>query len=145
MAAHDWVNFEEGRARFSGGIRGWDEIGHETFGVEFDGVELYGEVKSDFLPDGYSFNIEIVSFGYFSKGDVAMPRPGQSSTMLSSSAIKKAQSLIVQLVAYTSKLGLSEEKPFVMLVTEKSRFMGEIFFSTNWIFTPEDPVESENS
>ncbi len=144
MAAHDWVNFDEGRARFSGGIRGWDEIGHETFGVEFDGLELYGEVTSVFLPDGYSFNIEIVSFGYFSKGNVAMPRPGQSSTTLSQPAAERAESLIVQLVTYTSKLDESEERPFVLLETEKSRFMGKVLFSGDWILVSENQAERAN-
>ncbi len=136
MAAHDWVNFEEGRARFSGGIRGWDEIGHQTFGVEMDGLELYGEVRKNFLADECSFNIQIISFGYFSKGDVAMPRPGQSSKIFSVVEAKKSESLILQLVAYTSALE-SEERAFVMSVTDTSHFMGNVFFSEDWIFVSE--------
>ena len=40
----DWLNFGEGRARFVGSIRGWDEIGHEAFAVEVGGREYYGEI-----------------------------------------------------------------------------------------------------
>lgn len=145
MGAHDWVDFKEGRARFSGGIRGWDEVGHQTFGVEMDGRELYGEVRTAFLPDGYNFNIEVVSFGYFSKDDVGMPRLGQSSTSLSSVAAKKARSLIVQLVTYTSELGKSEERPIVMLITDKAQFMGTVFFSNNWVFISDDQAIGESS
>lgn len=60
----DWVQFPEGRARFAGGIRGWDEKRHETFAVEVNGVEYFGELDSVFLPDRHNFNIEIISFGY---------------------------------------------------------------------------------
>jgi hypothetical protein len=144
MGAHDWVNFEEGRAQFSGGIRGWDEVGHQTFGVELDGLVLYGEVRKAFLPDDYSFNIQIISFGYFSKGDVAMPRPGQSSKTFSVTEAKKAESLILQLVAYTSELDESEERAFVMSVTETSHFMGKVFFSEDWIFISEDQFAETN-
>lgn len=144
MAAHDWVDFKEGRARFSGGIRGWDEIGHQTFGVEMDGLVLYGELRKGFLPDGESFNIRIISFGYFSKGDVAMPRPGQSSTTLSATGVRKAESLILQLVTYTSELGESEDRAFVMSVSEKSHFTGEVFFSEDWILISEDQSAGTN-
>ncbi len=44
----DWVQFPEGQARFSGGIRGADEIGHETFAVEINSSVYYGEIKKIF-------------------------------------------------------------------------------------------------
>lgn len=144
MGAHDWVDFKEGRARFSGGIRGWDEIGHQTFAVELDGRSLHGEVRKNFLPDGENFNIQIISFGYFSKDDVAMPRPGQSSAVFSATGAEKAESLILQLVAYASELDESEQRPFVMSVTEKSHFMGRVFFSEDWIFISEDQPAGTN-
>ncbi len=33
----DWVSATEGRARFAGGIRGWDERGHDTYAVDVEG------------------------------------------------------------------------------------------------------------
>ena len=49
MSAHektfDWMQFPEGRARFSGEVRGWDELGHETFALELRGKEYFGEIK----------------------------------------------------------------------------------------------------
>jgi hypothetical protein len=41
----NWVNLNQGRARFLGGIRGADEIGHETFAVQNDSGVYYGEIK----------------------------------------------------------------------------------------------------
>lgn len=132
MGAHDWITFEQGRARFAGGIRGWDEVGHETFAVELDGQTLYGEVKAVFLSDGNNFNIEIVSFGYFAKGDVAMPRPGHTSTLLSPDRVEVAAALIVQLANHVAQQDESAERPFVMSIDAESHFMGSVYFSEGW-------------
>ncbi len=47
----EWQQFPEGRACFSGGIRGWDERGYDTFAVESDGQVVYGEIVRIFLPN----------------------------------------------------------------------------------------------
>lgn len=44
----EWVQFPEERARFSGSLRGVDEIRHETFAVEVGGTEYFGEIKRFF-------------------------------------------------------------------------------------------------
>lgn len=138
MGVHDWVTFKQGRARFAGGIRGWDEVGHETFAVELGDRVLYGEIKTSFLPDGNNFNIEIVSFGYFSQGDVAMPRPGRTSTRLSPDDLVLARSLISELVSHVSQEDDSVEKPFVMSSDSESRFAGNVHFADHWVLEASD-------
>lgn len=71
----DWVSATEGRARFAGSIRGWDERGHDTYAVDVDGKVMYGEIARTFLPNQNDFNIQIVSFGYGVREHVGMPRP----------------------------------------------------------------------
>lgn len=71
----DWVSATEGRARFAGGIRGWDERGHDAYAVDVDGKVMCGEIARTFLADQNDFNIQIVSFGYGVREHVGMPRP----------------------------------------------------------------------
>ncbi len=47
----DWVQFPEGKARFAGTKRCWDEQGHITFALELNGVEYFGEIDQVFLLD----------------------------------------------------------------------------------------------
>ncbi|WP_144655620.1 hypothetical protein [Achromobacter dolens] len=56
----DWVPPAEGRVRFAGGIRGWDERGHDTYAVDVDGKVMYGEIARTLLADQNDFNIQIV-------------------------------------------------------------------------------------
>ena len=133
----EWVQFSEGRARFSGGVRGWDEQEHETFSVELDGSEYFGEVRKSFLPDGYGFDIEIVSFGYGDKNDVGMPRPGIASQLVPSEDVDIAGSLIVKLIQ--SACG-SEAASFVMRQTEKSRFTGDVVFRDGWAISTRESM-----
>lgn len=37
----EWQQFPGGRARFAGGIRGWDERGYDTFAVELEGARSF--------------------------------------------------------------------------------------------------------
>lgn len=145
MGAHDWVGFEQGRARFTGGIRGWDEVGHQTFAVELHSQVLYGEIRKAFLPDDYNFDVEIISFGYFAKGDVAMPRPGHTSTTLSRDNVELATSLIVQLVNHVSQQDVSTERPTVMSIDSESHFMGKVHFSEGWVLGADGEVDGVES
>ncbi|AKP92235.1 hypothetical protein [Achromobacter ruhlandii] len=71
----DWVPAAEGRVRFAGSIRGWDERGHDTYAVDVDGKVMYGEIARTFLPNQNDFNFQIVSFGYGVREHVGMPWP----------------------------------------------------------------------
>ncbi|CAB3665623.1 hypothetical protein [Achromobacter dolens] len=53
----DWVSATEGRARFAGGIRSWDERGHDIYAADVDGKVMYGEIARTFLPNQDDFNI----------------------------------------------------------------------------------------
>ena len=124
-----WVRFPEGRARFSGGIRGWDEAGHDTFAVEIAGREWFGEIDNVFLDNGNDFNIEVVSFGYADRSSVGMPRPCLGSTTFDVGELKTIQSLILQLV----KAGLEfEPRPFVLSEHPDSHFQGKVLFRDGW-------------
>jgi hypothetical protein len=135
----NWVEFPEGRARFSGGIRGvMDDYGHDTFSVELDGVELYGEIQRKFMPNKNDFNVEVVWFGYASKNYVGMPMMG-TCEVFSLEQVQKIQSLIVQLVATTSR---SDEKPSLMVDYPTARFMGRVFFCDGWILVADQEIAS---
>jgi hypothetical protein len=72
----DWVEFEDGRAKFNGVVRGWDEAGHYTFAMQIpDRKVYYGEFTTCFEPDKRHYNIEIPGFGYASENSVAIPHP----------------------------------------------------------------------
>ncbi|WP_369943674.1 hypothetical protein [Xanthomonas medicagonis] len=69
----DWRQFPEGRARFSGGVRGiMEKQRHATFAAEVDGEEYLGEVGNAFLSKGKDYNIEVRSFGHGRDGDIGM-------------------------------------------------------------------------
>ena len=75
----DWVDLPQGRARFSGIQRCWDERGRVTFCVEVAGTSLYGEIDQAFHGDGDHYDLEVVSFGH-DWARVAMPdAAGQSA------------------------------------------------------------------
>jgi len=82
-SSFDWLELPSGRARFSGGIRGFDELGHETFAVEVDGREYFGEIGNIFLPNGNDYNMEVISFGYGRIGSVGIPMLGTCQIYLS--------------------------------------------------------------
>lgn len=134
-----WVSFPEGRARFSGGIRGWDEAGHDTFAVEVAGREWFGEIGNVFLDNGNDFNIEIVSFGYADKSSVGMPRPCLGSTSFNEDELKTVRALVLRLV----KAGLElEPRPAVLLEYPDSRFQGNVLFRDGWALASAEHRES---
>jgi hypothetical protein len=138
MGVFDWVEFPEGRARFSGGIRGADEQGHETFAVEINSSVYYGEVKKTFLPDKSNYNLEIISFGYFDIKDVGGPMRQPVINYFSETDARQVQNLITGLVSAASRW---ESKPSVMSQSEYSRFMQEIYFQDGWMLMKNDAQE----
>ncbi|RUL75409.1 hypothetical protein EKH80_11875 [Dyella choica] len=130
---YDWVEFEDGRARFSGGIRGWDELGHETFCAELNGGSWYGEAVQVFEPEGNSFSLEILSFGYKESGYVGMP----VSTRAAYSAvdIEKIKTMVTRLANIVSQC---DHPPFVLSRGKTSRFTGKVVFQDGWINTIAD-------
>ncbi len=125
----NWINLNQARARFSGGIRGADEIGHETFAVENDSGVYYGEIKKSFLPDKCNYNLEIVSFGYFDIEDVGGRMKHSIVNYFSEIDAGLIQGLITDLISDASTWGT---KPSVMSESEQSRFMGVILFRNAW-------------
>jgi len=131
----DWLQFPEGRARFSGGVRGiMDEQRHETFAVEVDGEEYFGEIQRAFLPNGNDFNIEVVSFGYGRDGDIGMPMLGACRVFTATEA-GTIQALTAQLIAagiqYSDRPSLLNEYP-------DAHFMGQVLFRDGWILVADD-------
>jgi hypothetical protein len=126
----DWLEFPEGRARFSGGVRGIDEQGHETFAIEVDGEECYGEIERAFLPNGNDYNIEVVAFGYGSEHDIGMPML-EACRVFSLAQIDRIQSLATRLISAGARF---EDRPHLLREYPKARFMGEVLFQDGWAF-----------
>ncbi|CUJ38200.1 hypothetical protein [Achromobacter sp. 2789STDY5608621] len=126
----DWVPAAEGRARFAGGIRGWDERGHDTYAVEVDGKVMYGEIARTFLPNQNDFNIQIVSFGYGVREHVGMPRPAGHDShargVSDGETLQRVQSVLARLIL----AGLCfEDRPRVLLEYPHARFQGRLIFA----------------
>nr|WP_199041390.1 hypothetical protein [Dyella sp. ASV24] len=138
MSWNDWHTFKEGQARFAGGIRGVDELGHETFAVRLDSGEYFGEIKEVWLPNEHDFNLEILSFGYASQGDAGMPLPTWSSRSFSPTDLARVMSLVMQLVRAVAE---SDDKPFVMSGDADSHFMGQVFFRDGWALVADGASE----
>jgi hypothetical protein len=135
----DWVQFPEGRARFSGGVRGIvDEQRHETFAVLVDGAEYFGEIQRAFLPNNNDYNIEVVSFGYGSDGSVGMPMLG-TCQIFTAEEISTVQTLIVQLIAAGTHFS---DKPSLLNEYPNAHFMGEVGFRDGWALVKDDGAAS---
>jgi hypothetical protein len=135
----DWVQFPEGRARFSGGVRGiMDEQRHETFAVEIRGEEYFGEIRKAFLPNGNDYNVEVVSFGYGSDGYVGMP-PTACQTF-TKAEISTIQTLIVQLIAAGRQFAY---RPHLLTEYPHAHFMGEVMFGEDWVLAADDASRHE--
>lgn len=132
----DWLQFPEGRARFSGGVRGiMDEQRHETFAVEVDGEEYFGEIQNAFLPNGNDYNIEVISFGYGRDGDIGMPMRGRTCRIFTATQASIIHTLIAQLIAagihYPNRPSILNEYP-------DAHFMGQVLFRDGWILVAND-------
>lgn len=121
----DWVQFPQGRARFAGIARGWDEQGHVTFALELGDAVHFGEIDQVFLPDHHNFNIEVISFGYQRAEDVGMPR---------AAALSPAQiGIAMQLIEHLVRAGLDFDRPpNILSQTATSKFLGGLTFREGW-------------
>ena len=133
-SSFDWLKLPSGRARFSGGIRGFDELGHETFAVEVDGREYFGEIGNIFLPNGNDYNMEVISFGYGRIGSVGMPMLG-TCQIFTSAEITTIQRLIVQLIAAGMRF---EDRPTLLTEYPNAHFMGQVIFRDGWILASDE-------
>ncbi|MEP7187200.1 MAG: hypothetical protein ABI767_15320 [Rhodanobacter sp.] len=131
-----WVQFKEGKAKFSGGIRGGDERRHETFAVELKNTVLYGEIENVFLPNGNDYNIEVISFGYGMEANVGNPHPNARGAY-TFAELQIIKSLIVQLL----QAGLHfEDRPSVLTEYPNAHYMGKILFREGWANVRPDSV-----
>ncbi len=125
----DWVQFPEGRARFAGTFRCWDETGRKTFALEFDGNEYFGEIKRSYLENQNDYNIAIDAFGYGRGEDVGMPGAAARGVFTADDEVI-ARNLVIQLI----QAGLEfDDPPTVLDQTATSRFMGKVEFQDGWI------------
>jgi len=134
----DWVEFPEGRARFSGTHRGWDELGHKTFALELRGHEYFGEIKRSYLTNHNDYNLVIDAFGYGSPTAIGIGMPGGigARDAFTLEEEVKARALVIQLI----QAGLNfDDPPTILDQTDTSHFMGKIFFQDGWML-----IESNN-
>ena len=133
MGAYDetfeWVDLPEGRARFSGGGRAWDEKVHDIFGVDVEGREYFGEIRPAFLPNNNDYNIEVLSFGYGSNTSVGMPmlESCQTFTMAQATIV---EALVTQLIDAGTRF---VDRPPVLAEFPHAHFMGKVIFRDGWV------------
>ena len=132
----DWVDLPDGRARFAGSIRGFDERGHETFAAEVDGREYFGEIGRIFLPNGNDFNVEVLSFGYGDRGYVGMPMLG-TCRVFTAAEIATIQALAVQLIAAGMRF---KDRLWLLVEYPNAHFMGQVFFRDGWILATDEAL-----
>jgi hypothetical protein len=133
MKAFDWFESPEGRARFSGSIAGYvfsvDERPHETFCVEVNGLDFFGEIHKIFDENGNNYNIEILSFGYKNKEDAGAPVDENWTVAFTKLQIEWIANIIRQLISVASKI---DDPPFV-LRRAKELFLGNVIFKNGWV------------
>lgn len=134
----DWAQFPEGRARFAGTFRCWDELGRKTFALELRGREYFGEIKRSYLDNHNDYSIVIDAFGYGIGEDVGMPGADVRGVFTREQEID-ARSTVVQLV----QAGLEfEAPPTVLDQTDTSHFIGKITFQDEWMLVGSDRIET---
>ena len=122
MGMFDWIEFEDGRARFSGNIRALDE-GRSLFSVQLpESPEYYGEffVADDAQAGGIV--AEVYSFGYGGKYNVGNPHPNARVAFSDPEA-----AVIERLIRNLFKKG--GELPFPL----SPSFGGSVTFRDGWI------------
>lgn len=134
----DWLQFPEGRARFSGLVRGVDELGHETFAVEVDGIEFFGEIQTAFLPNNNDYNIKVAYLGYGSKNSLGMPML-DGCQIFSQHQASTIQELIVQLIAAGTQF---PDRPSILTEYPNAHFMGQVIFGDGWIVLEESEMKA---
>ena len=121
----DWVEFDGGRAKFDGWVRGCDELGHATFAVELPGREvLYGEFRTRYEPDKTHYNVEIVRFGNPDKNGIDLDNhfPHCSLTPEEKLTLER---IITALMVRDAKKPPPIEDP--------ENFLGKVFFRPGWL------------
>jgi hypothetical protein len=122
------MNFEHGEAGFAGPIRGGDEALHFVFELRLPSFPaLYGEWRPKFEVNGNDFGVEIVSFGYVYRANVANPHPGARRRFS-----VEQQSIIQRLITalFSSAEAREGIAPFS---SKKATFLGGVRFSPGWI------------
>ncbi len=131
----DWVQFPEGRARFSGGVRGIvDEERHETFAIEVANIEYFGEIEAIYLQNQNDYNIRVISFGYGSDKYVGMSMLG-TCRIFTATELIIIQSLVVQLIAAGMRF---EDRPSLLMEFLNAHFMREVIFKGGWVLVREE-------
>lgn len=129
----EWQEFPEGRARFSGEIRGGDERGHDTFAIEIDGFVTYGEIARAFLANRNDFNIQVVTYGYGIRENVGILNDGspgpQAQGVFPPAYLHRVQVLVVRLIRAALQF---ENRPVVLSEYPTSRFQGRVIFPAGW-------------
>ena len=122
----DWVEFEGGRAKFDGTVRGSDELGHHTFAVQLPGREvLYGEFKTRYEPDHTHYNVEIIRFGIASRGGVDIDNHYRRATFTPEEATTLERII-------TALMLRDVEKP--PPIEDPEDFLGKVFFRPGWLW-----------
>jgi len=129
----DWVQFPLGRARFAGGVRGAEQSGHDTFAIELDDIEYFGEIRNTW-PDREHFNLEVVSFGHHMPENIGMPMNAANPFIakFSSDQLQTVQTLILGLVEEFTK---RNDRPVIMYMENESQFLGKVTFANDWALT----------
>lgn len=133
----EWIQFPEGRARFAGSFRCWDEQGRETFALELHGQQYYGQIDNIFIDNHNDYKIFIDAFGYTRGQDVGIPAVA-ARHVFSREQEAVARQLVIQLIRAGVRL---DEPPFAL--DPPGSFTGEIVFGDEWILTtPDDAGEA---
>lgn len=131
----DWVQFPEGCARFSGGLRGVDELGHETLAVEIGGHAFFGEIRRVW-PDNHHFNLDVVSFGHHMRDNVGMPM-SRTSPFISKFPVAELDRVQILVTKLVKVFVHREKRPFVMSMQDEGDFLGKVFFAEGWALAKE--------
>ncbi|BBJ94892.1 MULTISPECIES: hypothetical protein [Xanthomonas] len=126
------IDLPAGRARFSSGIRGADELGHETFAIEIDGIEYFGELKNDWLPDQTHYDVAVVSFGFSVELQVGMPITAWSVRPFTHDELESIKIIIIQLIDAGTSF---TKKPLIISESGGAIFTGKVIFKENWALT----------
>jgi hypothetical protein len=129
MNRFDWIDVGPTRAQFSGSIRGWDELGHETFAVEIAGTAWYGEIDKVYTENKHDFNLEVASFGYGSINNVGNL---EGRALFDRRAIDLVMASTARLVEKIYTLE-NKARPSPLHELDGSHFLGNIFFREGWI------------
>ena len=125
MGRFEWYQFPEGRIRFSGGTRGNDETGYETFEVELPSGRYFGELGKQYPdPKGEGFYLTVPAFGARREDNVG----GLVGVVpIRQSELDLVVKLLPQLAHATVPLDL-KQKSSVM----RGEYLGRVIFEPGW-------------